>query len=147
MPGRSGGGKRSGGEGRGGGGADERDGRVWRDTLKSHKWPTVPWQQHLPRRLPPSSLPGNRTPLKASARAIQRCVCVRECVHACVCYITKKVFFMSHTCTESARCRISCGLTWYETHHMAKISIYADDTSEYTLVGHVIMICFEQMLF
>lgn len=49
---------------------------------------------------PSSSLPGNRTPLKASARAIQREegeVDVWVCVCVCVCYITKKVFYCPHT--------------------------------------------------
>lgn len=63
---------------------------------------------------PSSSLPGNRTPLKASAWAIQReargvgcmCVCVYTCIGVCVCvcvcYITKKVFYCPHT-QKSAR--------------------------------------------
>ncbi|KAI9516554.1 hypothetical protein NQZ68_013610 [Dissostichus eleginoides] len=36
-----------------------RDGLVWRDTQKSHKWATVPLQQHLP---PPPLTPASSPP-------------------------------------------------------------------------------------
>lgn len=42
-----------------------------------------------------SSLPGNRTPLKASARGNSKGR--RGGLYGCVCYITKKVFYCPHT--------------------------------------------------
>lgn len=42
----------------------QRDERVWRDTQKSHKWPTVPRQQHLHRRLPPLHYPATEPLLR-----------------------------------------------------------------------------------
>lgn len=79
------------------GGGDQRDGWVWRDTQKSHKWPTVPRQQHLPRRLPPLHYPATELLLRPvhgrfkgrRGRWMYGCVCV--------CYITKKVFYCPHT--------------------------------------------------
>ena len=92
----------------GGGGGPER----WMSVERHSKEPQVAHcsPAAAPASPPPSSsLPGNRTPLKASARVIQReegevdvwvCVCV--CVCVCVFYVTKKVFLLS-TYTNLAR--------------------------------------------